>query len=85
MIYNNNIDAIVEKATVEIKGAPSVAWLERVKTEYLGTNGIITRSIKSAETLPTSVKEERIADLQRAKTKLERLISKRTKELKMVK
>jgi phenylalanyl-tRNA synthetase alpha subunit len=84
MIYNDNIDAIVEKAAVEIKGATSLSWLQRIENEYLGYNGIITRSLKSAESLPASVREERKKALEQAKRKLERLINKRTKELKMV-
>ena len=85
MIYSDNIDNIVEKATIEIKGATSIAWLQRIQNEYLGNNGIITRSIKSADNLPPVPRSERLYALETAKIKLERLINKRTKEFKMVK
>lgn len=85
MIYNDNIDAIVEKAVVEIKGANSLVWLQRIQNDYLGNNGIITRSLKSAESLPVSIREDRKLALNHAKQKLETLFAKRTKEFKMVK
>lgn len=84
MKYDNNVDAIIEKATVEIKGANSLNWLDRIRNDYLGINGIITRSIKSAVSLPESVRDERIASLKQAQVKLDRLFQKRIKELKMV-
>lgn len=85
MIYNDNIEAIVEKATIEIKGATSVAWLQIVESNYIGPNGIIPRSIKSATTLPKKAQQERVTALETAKTTLSNLIAKKMKEFRMVK
>lgn len=85
MNYDNNIDAIVEKATIELKAAPSFNWLERVHNEYLGQNGILPRSLKSAQTLPSLARDERIQLIEHAINAVTRSYNKRNKELKMVK
>jgi len=85
MKYDNNIDAIIEKATVEIKGANSVPWLDQFKTQYIGPNGILPRSLKSAESLPEKVREERVELINKAIKTIEKLYKKRVKELKQVK
>lgn len=82
---NDNIDAIVFKAQNEIKAARNETMLENITREYLGKRGLLNRSLDATKQLPENVQSTRIHVIEKAKMNVEKLITKRSKELKSIK
>lgn len=85
MQYIDNIAAIVEKAVVELKSTNSLTMLDNTKQNFIGTNGILPRSLKSALSLPKHIQKERLAAIEQAIDKVNAVYMQRVKLLKMIK
>lgn len=80
---NDNIDQIVENAKIEVRGAKNRQMLKSVETKYIGNNGLLPRSLKSAEQLPPAMQEGRKKSINDGIRKVNKAIEKKEKELKL--
>lgn len=81
----DNIELIVQNAKVEIQGAKSEALLEQLIHKYLGNNGLLPRSKRSVQSLPQSFQQGRVRSIDLATRKLEKVVDKKRKEIKLTK
>jgi phenylalanyl-tRNA synthetase alpha chain len=77
----NDIEHIVNEVSEKIKNS-DIAALEKIRTEYLGKNGVLTHILKSLHKYSIKEKKKIGSEANKAKTFIENEIEKRKENLK---
>ncbi len=83
MSFLEQIDPLTETAIAELTAAADISELDRARVRYLGLNGEVTALLKQLGTLPKEQRPEAGQKINRAKNRLESLLTERRTELEM--